>query len=324
MRRLISFAILALVLSACGGAAPPLAQPSPTTAPAAKPTVPPGPKLSVQKVQEFAALLNDQPYVGGQTAPRLSKWITPEVYVFAQFDKFPAKDATEVRYVGVAQKGVFCSEAQPDAQGRSFTHFHRPSAAQYAEGHGGPPGAQGYWLSWLAVASFEAQGRKVRPGVDYQFSPTPPPSCGASVPRADFKAPDEKTLSREDLRRWMDFFDDKVLLGGQNPPRLSKWLNEDVALFIQPDSIDPAKATTIRYAGLYQRGTFCKSKQPHPDFTHYHRLAAAQYAEGHGGQPGESAGFWLIWMAAQTFEAQGRTVRPGVDRQFSPTPPPDC
>jgi hypothetical protein len=329
-------ALLAIAISACGGAAP-QTQPSPAvtaapTAPATpapslaalKSTVPPGPKLSVEKVRDLAALFDDQPYTGGQNAPRLSKWISEDTYIFLQFDKLPAKDATEIRYVGIGTKGVFCSEAQPDATGKSFTHFHRPVAAQYAEGHGGQPGAQGYWLSWMATSAFESQGRKITPGVDYQFSPTPPPSCGTAA-KADFAAPDQKKLAKADLQKLMAFFDDKtVLVGGQNPPRLSKWLNEDVALFIQPDRTDPATATTIRYVGIYLRGVFCKSAQPHADFTHYHRYSVASYADGHGGKPAETAGYWLAWMAAESFESQGRKIAPGIDRQFSPTPPPDC
>jgi hypothetical protein len=297
---------------------------APTTTIAKTSTVPPGPRLSPEKVREFGALFDDQPYTGGQTAPRLSKWINENTYVFVQFDKFPVAEATAVRYVGIGVKGVFCTEAQPDASAKSFTHFHRPVATQYAEGHGGPPGTQGYWLTWMATASFDSQGRAVQPGIDYQFSPTPPPPCGGAVPTADFAAPGQKTLSKEDLAKFVAFFNDQVLIGGQTPPRLSRWLNEDVALFIQLDKPNPAEATTIRYVGIYKRGVFCKSTQPHPDFTHYHRYSAAQYAEGHGGPPGETGGYWLAWMATETFESQGRTVQPGIDRQFSPTPAPDC
>ncbi len=329
-RSLALLPILALVAASCGGPAAPATQASPpSTAPAAPvagKTVPPGPKLSAAKVQEFAALFNEQPYIGGQVAPRLSKWITPDTLIFAQFDKFPAKDATEVRYIGVGQKGVFCAEAQPDQPKKSFTHLHRPSAPSYAEGHGGPPGTQGYWLSWMATATFtDSSGRKVTPGIDYQFSPLTPPSCGANVPKADFTAPDQKTLSKEDLAKFIAFFDDKILQGGQTPPRIGKWLNEDLAMFLQLDNNDPAKATTVRYMGIYERGTFCSAKRPSADFPHYHRLVAPTYAEGHGGKPGETEGFWLAWMSTATFtDSQGRKVVPGIDREFSPIPIPEC
>jgi hypothetical protein len=271
-------------------------------------------------------MFDDQPYTGGQTAPRVSKWISPDTYLFLQFDKQPPSEATEIRYVGVGVKGVYCAEARPDPEGKSFTHFHRPSAAEYKDGHAGEPGAQGYWLSWLAVDSFKTRdGREVRPGVDYAFSPTEPPQCGAKVPSARFAAPDEKRLSKQDLQELASFFDDQLLQGGQVPPRISKWLNEDVALFLQLDERDIAKATTVRYAGIYQRGVYCKSAQPSRDFTHFHRLNAADYGDGHAGEPGERAGFWLLWVAADSFTARdGRKVTPGVDREFSPTTPPDC
>lgn len=300
--------------------------PSPKRTAALVSSVPPGPPLPAEEVRALAAMFDDQPYTGGQTAPRVSKWISPDTYLFLQFDKQPPSEATEIRYVGVGVKGVYCAEARPDPEGRSFTHFHRPSAAEYKDGHAGEPGAQGYWLSWLAVDSFKTRdGREVRPGVDYAFSPTEPPQCGAKVPSARFAAPDEKRLSKQDLQELASFFDDQLLQGGQVPPRISKWLNEDVALFLQLDERDIAKATTVRYAGIYQRGVYCKSAQPSRDFTHFHRLNAADYGDGHAGEPGERAGFWLLWVAADSFTARdGRKVTPGVDREFSPTTPPDC
>jgi hypothetical protein len=70
---------------------------------------------------------------------------------------------------------------------------------------------------------------------------------------------------------------------------------------------------------------YCKSAQPSRDFTHFHRLNAADYADGHAGQPGEKAGFWLLWLATETFTTRdSRQVTPGVDREFSPTTPPGC
>lgn len=267
-----------------------------------------------------------QPYVGGQVAPRVSKWITPDAYMFLQFDDFPPEKATKVTYAGIAVKGVFCAEAQPDAERKSFTHFHRPNAEQYQQGHGGPPGERGYWLSWLAVDDFKARdGRDVVPGVDYAFAPTPAPPCGSAVPSEAFQAPGERTMSKQEVLEFGAFFDDQLLQGGQQAPRLSKWLNEDVALFLQLDNPDLAEATSIRYIGIYTRGVFCKSMQPSSDFTHYHRLRAPEYQRSHAGEPGESAGFWLAWMSTQSFQSRdGRTVSPGIDRQFSPTPPPDC
>ena len=286
--------------------------------------VPVGTQISAEDLAALQALFDDTPFDGGQVAPRLAKWITPDTFIFVQFDGMP-EEATEVRYIGVGVKGVFCSEAVPDLEGGSFTHFHRPTATDYSEGHGGEPGEQGYWMSWMSVDSFETgDGRPVEPGIDYEFSPTPAPQCGADVPTADFIAPDEQTLAPDDMLAFVESFGDEVLIGGQEPPRIAKWLNENVAMFIQLDDRDPSVATTIRNIGIYSVGTFCDSQQP-ADFPHYHRYSAPEYPEGHGGAPGETSGYWLAWMATQSYETNdGRQVVPGIDRQFSPTPPPAC
>ncbi len=315
---------------AVASAPPDSTDPPETTSPTMSDVAPPvGTQLGAEDLESLKGLFDDEVLTGGQVAPRLSKWITPDTFMFVQFDGAPA-EATEVRYIGVAVKGVFCSEATPDAAasggpGGSFTHFHRPEAAEYSEGHGGDPGAQGYWMSWLAVDSFEARdGRLIEPGIEYEFSPTPAPDCGADVPTADFSAPAETTLSPEDLAAFVELFDDEALIGGQQPPRLTLWLNDRVALFIQLDDRDPAAATTIRNIGIYLVGTFCDSQQP-ADFPHYHRYSAPEYSEGHGGAAGETSGYWLAWMATQEYETNdGRQVAPGIDRDFSPTPPPPC
>jgi hypothetical protein len=45
--------------------------------------------------------------------------------------------------------------------------------------------------------------------------------------------------------------------------------------------------------------------------------------EGHGHEAGDE-GYWLMWVAANNLDVLGRQVSPGVDRDFSPTPPPKC
>jgi len=278
--------------------------------------------LDPEEIAELAATFDDQPLTGGQVAPRVSKFVNPNVFVFLQFDNPDLAQANALRYVGIGVKGVFCAEAQPD---RSFTHFHRYDAPEYVEGHGGDPGAQGYWLSWVAVDSFEARdGRKIAPGIDYEFSPTPPTSCGADVPTPDFSPAGADDLTPEEVQELMGLFSDYYLTGGQAQPRAGKWVNEEVFTFLQ-DDMSPAEATAVRYIGIGARGVFCQETQPSTDFTHYHRVHAAAYGEGHAGNPGEEDGYWLLWVATQSFEARdGRQVNPGVDREFSPTPPPVC
>lgn len=326
----VFLSLLAVLVAACGGSqavsqstaapatAPTTTQPTSTTAGGLK-----GTPLSRSDIDAAFALFDSQPLTGGQTPPRISKWVNNSTFVFLQFDKSKKEEATTLRYVGMGVKGVFCSEAQPDPTGKSFTHFHRLSAPDYASGHGGPPGEPGYWMTWLAVDQFEAQNRKVAPGIDYQFSPTPAPSCGGEVPKADFAAPGAGNLSKDDITKLAAFFSDKPLTGGQTPPRVSKWVNDHLFAFLQFDKAKPEEATSLRYIGIGERSEFCGSSRRSPDFTHFHRVSAPDYASGHGGQPHDQ-GYWMTWVSAAEFEAQGRTVTPGVDRAFSPTPPPAC
>ncbi|MGD9893108.1 MAG: hypothetical protein AB7U18_17660, partial [Dehalococcoidia bacterium] len=281
---------------------------------------PTGRLLSATDIAALAAQFTQNPLQGGQVAPRLYKPVTEDVSIFLQFDRPNPAEARSLRYVGISVKGVFCAETQPD---KAFTHFHRLTAPTYAEGHGGPPGTPGYWLMWVAADTFEAQGRRVSPGVDYDFSPTPPPSCGANVPAPNFEVPGFHITHDEWIMPLASLFNENPLIGGQIAPRLYKWVNEQVTIFLQFDRSNPSEASKLRYIGISVNGEFCKSKQPHTDFTHLHRPDATAYAEGHGGPPG-TRGFWLLWVATDSFEAQGRNVTPGVDRAFSPTPPPDC
>jgi uncharacterized cupredoxin-like copper-binding protein len=313
---------VALLLLVCASGASVLAQSTGTPEPAATPTPEPtGVYLTPEEIVAFAAEFSDDPLIGGQVAPRLSKWVNDDVFLFLQFDDPDPAAATRLRYIGIGVKGVFCAEDQPD---RSFTHFHRYDAPEYREGHGGDPGAEGYWLTWAAVDAFEARdGRRVLPGIDYEFSPTPPPSCGADVPEPTFMPAGAQRLSPQAIAKLAALFNDATLTGGQVPPRLGKWVNEGNFIFLQFDDLEAP--TAVRYFGVGSIGTFCAETQPSIDFTHYHRFHAPEYREGHGGEPGEEDGFWLLWISADTFETRdGRQVVPGVDRQFSPTPPPVC
>lgn len=285
-----------------------------------------GKPLSANDIAALAAQFTDQPLTGGQTAPRLYRWVNDRVAVFLQFDSSDPAKATALRYIGVSVKGVFCAEDQPGGPDGGFPHFHRLEAAEYAQGHGGPPGTPGYWLSWVAVDRFaQRDGRQVAPGVDYEFSPTPPPpTCGPTPPKPDFPGPGARPLSKQDITTLAGLFGDNLLTGGQTAPRQYRWVNQDMAIFVQFDKGTPGEATALRYVGISVRGEFCKSKQPSRDFPHFHRVDAAEYAKGHGQAAGDR-GYWLLWVATDSFaQRDGRQVHPGVDREFSPTPPPDC
>src|SRR5215216_5656697 len=145
------------------------------------------PTAFAKHVPSLFALFGDIPFNGGQVAPRQYRWVNDNVLIFVQFDRPRANEARALRYVGISVKGTFCAEAQPGGANGGFTHYHRVTAPTYGQGHGGPPGTNtGYWLLWLAVDEFDTPAGRIEPGIDYAFSPTPPPTCGGNVPRPDF------------------------------------------------------------------------------------------------------------------------------------------
>jgi hypothetical protein len=286
-------------------------------------SMPTGHSAAQNSIKGLASLFSVNPLLGGQVAPRSYKWVNDNVSIFVQFDRPNPAEATTVRYVGIGVKGAFCSEAQPGGSNGGFTHFHRLTSPTYAQGHGGPPGTMGYWLLWVAVDSFTAGDRKVAPGVDYGFSPTPAPACGATVPKPDFQGPGAHALTRAEIKQLANFFHDNPFLGGQVAPRAYRWVNGDTLVFLQFDKPDPAKATALRYIGISTRGAFCKADPPSVDFTHFDRLTAKTYAQGAGGKPGQG-GFWSLALAVDDFDMPWGHVTPGADRKFAVTRAPDC
>jgi plastocyanin len=289
---------------------------------AQQPSEPTGVYLTPEELQAITAEFADEVLIGGQVAPRISRWVNENVFIFLQLDNPDLAQATAIRYVGIGVKGVFCAETQPD---RSFTHFHKYDVPEYAEGHGSQPGDQGYWLTWVATDTFDTRdGRHVVPGVNYEFSPTPPPDCGSDIPEVNFSPEGADALTQEEIGSLMALFNDGTLTGGQVPPRFHKWVNKDVTMFLQFDSSDPAEATTLRDIGITVPGTFCAENQPSEDFPHFHQTHAPSYGEGRGSELGQ-VGYWLLGGATDTYETRdGRQVVPGVDRAFSPAPPPEC
>ncbi len=180
-------------------------------------------------------------------------------------------------------------------------------------------------MTWVATETFEARdGRQVTPGVDYEFSPTPPPDCGSDIPDVNFDPPSADRLTSKEIAELTALFNDSILTGGQTPPRFHKWISQEVTIFLQFDSPDPTEATALRNVGITVPGTFCLESQPSEDFPHFHQTHAPSYGEGHGSAPGQ-VGYWLLWVATEEYEARdGTQVTPGVDRAFSPTPPPTC
>lgn len=290
-----------------------------TLAPTFDIPAPEGTALNKADMQKFATVYNDKPFSGGQTAPYLAKFVNKDVFLFMQFDKPGPDEATTLRYIGMGQKGVFCSEAQPGGPKNGFSHFQRYKAETYGAGTGGQAGEAGYWLLALAVDNFETPNGKASPGIDYSYSPTAAPACGANVPKPDFNPAGADSVTKDKLVELANLFNDKAFVGGQVPPRLSKFVNKDVIYFLQFDKSVPAEVTTLRDMGIGVRSQFCQ--QPTADFSHFHRYSAASYGAGHGGLP-TSQGYWLQFNAVMPIESGGTTIQPGPDRNFSLLPPP--
>jgi plastocyanin len=165
-------------------------------------------------------------------------------------------------------------------------------------------------------------GREIKPGVDYGFSPTPAPACGSS-PAATFAGPGAHRLTPAEIRQLAAQFTDNPFRGRQTAPRLYRWVTGDTLAFLEFDKASPAKARSLRYIGVAMRGRFCNGERPHADFTYFHRLRAPSYAKGRGGKAGEE-GFWHLAVAVDDFRMRWGNVTPGVDRRYNATPPPAC
>ena len=133
-----------------------------------------GKNITTEDISEFVTIFEDQPFQGGQISPRIAKWVNGDVFLFIQFDKPSPSNATALNYIGIGKRGIFCESDRP---GPEFVHFHKWNATSYREGHGHEAGDEGYWLMWVATNDINVQERQVSPGVDWDFSPTPPPKC---------------------------------------------------------------------------------------------------------------------------------------------------
>jgi hypothetical protein len=272
-------------------------------------------------VPTLFTLFADNPFLGGQVAPRQYRWVNENVLIFVQFDRPRQAEARALRYVGMSVKGTFCAESQPD---RAFTHYHRLTSPTYGAGHGGRPGEnRGYWLLWVAVDDFDSGGARISPGVDYAFSPTPGPACGGNAPPPDFTGPGAHRLTPAEIRQFARVFTDNPFRGGQKPQRLYRAVSGDVLVWLQFDKPKPSQARSLRYIGIAKRGVFCAEDRPHADFKTFQQLSAPSWAKGRGGRKGR-AGFWHLAVAVDRFQMPWGSVTVGVDRKFAPTPAPSC
>ncbi len=287
----------------------------------AKPTGAAAAPASIVSVAQ--AMFRVNPFLGGQVAPRFYVWANKDVLLFLQFDRPRLDEAKALRYVGIGVRGTFCAETQPGGAKGGFTHFHRLTAPVYAQGHGGPPGAEGYWLMWVSVDNFDAaDGRTISPGIDYGFSPTQPPSCGGT-PKPSFAGPGAHALTNGEIKQLAAAFYDSPYRGGQRVPRLYRWITGDTLVFVQFDKPDPAKARALRYVGVAKRGRFCTADRGPSDFTSFQALNARTAAKGRGGKAGR-IGLWHLAVAVGSFKMPWGNVTPGADRKFSVTRAADC
>ncbi len=231
--------------------------------------------------------------------------------LFLHFDKPVSEPDKKLLWVGTGEKARFYLEEQPNA---AYTHFHRFKAPTADAGHGGSPGAEGYWLVHVAVTSFDSMmsGGPVAPGVDFKFMPTRPPAANQGSQLRPLPASATGWKWRVD---WP--FD--------APLPEHEWLDlgNNEILFLHYDKPVSAPDKKLLYVGLGIRGRFCAGEEPGPAFVHFHRLNAPNPDAGHGGPPG-AEGYWLTHVAVNDMTMDGRQVKAGVDFQFMPTRAPQC
>lgn len=265
---------------------------------------PPGDPATPEELQAIGVLFDDEPFAGGQDPPRQAKVATEETFVFLQFNTPDPENAQRLDYVGLGSMGRFCAESRPDAEGGSFSHFHRWVSPVYSLGHGTVPASDGHWLSWLSVD-------EESPGVGYGLFATEPAECAdlADIPPVQ---PPLGPMDAQQAAEIENLFDDAPFIGGQESPYVAKWLNENVFLFLEPAS------GPWPHVGIGFRGTFCADSQPTADFTHFQRYDSPAWGTGAGGPPGAGG----YWMARYGTGAGSDAL--GIDRGYEPTPPPEC
>src|SRR5436309_7743634 len=75
-------------------------------------------------------------------------------------------------------------------------------------------------------------------------------AAGTPAASASAAGPTGSRLSHDDITALAAQFRDQPLTGGQVAPRLYRWVNDKVLMFLQFDNADPANATVLRYVGV--------------------------------------------------------------------------
>ena len=214
-------------------------------------------------------------------------------------------------YIGLGKRGRFFAEEKP--ANPAYTHFHQYFADSPAAGHGGAPGAEGFWLTHVAVTELERPWGKVEPGVDFNFMPTKAPY------NLDERETDYYTeVSATDWKWTKEWPVDPPL-----PDHLWLDIGGGRALFLHYDRPVEEAGAQLMYIGDAVRGRFTAADQPEtPGFVHFHQFKAESPAAGHGGNPG-AEGYWLRHIAVRKLEMPWGKVEPGVDFNFMVTSPPE-
>lgn len=102
-------------------------------------------------------------------------------------------------------------------------------------------------------------------------------------------------------------------------------LPSGVIIAMHFDNMNLSKAQNLNWIALGIPGKNCKADHQRIEaafgegFTHFHSIKN----DTHGSAPGEE-GVWFVHVAVRDFEAPWGPVSPGIDRNFMPTPVPDC
>jgi len=220
-------------------------------------------------------------------------------------------------YIGLGIQGRFFAEEKPDLN-PAFTHFHQYFADSVAEGHGGAPGAEGFWLVHVAVQDLERPWGDVEPGVDFDFMPTPAPEQTEAFDLVALDRSSLTTAASATNWEWTTDWPFEPAL----PDHLWVDIGQGRALFLHYDRPVDEPGAELIYVGDGIRGRFTAEDQPDtPGYVHFHQFRADSVDEGHGGAPG-AEGYWLRHVAVREMERPWGKVEPGVDFNFMPTPPP--
>jgi hypothetical protein len=129
----------------------------------------------------------------------------------------------------------------------------------------------------------------------------------------------QQRLSQEETYTLASLFDGTPFQGGQTAPMNSKWVNDNVFMFLQFDESNER----LQYMGLGTKGIFCAETMPPAEFTNFQKWSVPTYTDGVGGQRGD-IGYWLMRVAVDDFRSHGVRVSPGIEYRFTPTQPQSC